>query len=204
VAVDSPSERVADRGFRMTVRLNPPEHCPVKRVDGEPANIWVDVVDDEMRCDLMTAAPDGEGHAIRHFRKPIDEECPCRIFQRHDAIPQLSVERRYIRTTVYLDEADRGQRLVTDLTGSVADVDVTDFETVDGPVDPPVVPVDRSALTHKQRQALELATEVGYYDLPAAATIEDMAEILDISPSALGKRLRRAERSVITQVTGDE
>lgn len=190
------------RSFRVTFRIDPPSHCPVKRVDGTPTNLWVDVADGEMRCDVMTTEGPGEEWQIRHFTKPLDEACPCRIFQRHGAIPQQTVDGEAIRSTVYLDSAELGQSLIADLTASQTAFDIADFTQVEGPGDPPVVTVDHSALTEKQRQALELAAELGYYEMPAAVTIEQMAEMLDISPSALGKRLGRAEKAIISQVTG--
>ena len=46
-------------------------------------------------------------------------------------------------------------------------------------------------LTSKQRRALEVALDLGYYDVPREAHLNDVAEALDISPSATSTRLRR-------------
>lgn len=46
-------------------------------------------------------------------------------------------------------------------------------------------------LTEKQRHALETALEMDYYDVPRGAHLDDVAERLDISPSAASALLRR-------------
>lgn len=56
---------------------------------------------------------------------------------------------------------------------------------------------DLTGLTRKQREALLLAHEYGYFQLPRKASLAELAEELDLSPSSLSARLRRAERRVI-------
>lgn len=48
-----------------------------------------------------------------------------------------------------------------------------------------------SILTPKQGRALETALEMGYYDVPRGAHLDDVAEALDSSPSATSALLRR-------------
>lgn len=47
------------------------------------------------------------------------------------------------------------------------------------------------ALTTAQREAVEAAHAVGYFDVPRAGSLEDVADRLDISTTAAGHRLRR-------------
>lgn len=61
-----------------------------------------------------------------------------------------------------------------------------------------------AGLTPKQREALLLAYEEGYYDLPRGANLTELSDQLDISRRSLSDRLRRAERTLIaTAVTND-
>ncbi|MFD1513182.1 helix-turn-helix domain-containing protein [Halomarina rubra] len=55
-------------------------------------------------------------------------------------------------------------------------------------------PVDRRhyGLTEQQREALVLAVETGYYDIPRRRSTVDLAEQLGISDQAVTERLRRA------------
>lgn len=56
---------------------------------------------------------------------------------------------------------------------------------------------DLSGLTRKQREALLLAHENGYFQLPRDASLADLSEEIGISPPSLSARLRRAEYRVI-------
>ncbi|WP_049970871.1 helix-turn-helix domain-containing protein [Haladaptatus cibarius] len=51
-------------------------------------------------------------------------------------------------------------------------------------------------LTPKQRIALTVALDAGYFDVPRKANLSELAEQLDITPQALSKRLRRAHKTM--------
>lgn len=57
------------------------------------------------------------------------------------------------------------------------------------------------ALTASQREILETASELGYYEDPRQATLDDIAAVLDISHSAAGRRIRRAHRSLVSIIS---
>lgn len=52
-------------------------------------------------------------------------------------------------------------------------------------------------LTERQRDAVETAVELGYYDIPRRATQEDIAAELDCAPSTAAEHLRKAESRVL-------
>jgi predicted DNA binding protein len=52
-------------------------------------------------------------------------------------------------------------------------------------------------LTDEQREALELALERGYFEVPRRATLSDLAGDLDVSQQAVSERLRRGTQKVI-------
>jgi len=59
--------------------------------------------------------------------------------------------------------------------------------------------VDVSVLTPKQREALTLAVEEGYYEQEDKPSMESLADQLGISTSAFSQRLARAEQNVMGQ-----
>lgn len=59
---------------------------------------------------------------------------------------------------------------------------------------------DRGGLTAAQSEALLAALDAGYYDTPRRATLEEVAERLDISRQALAERLRRGTRNLVAGV----
>jgi len=52
-------------------------------------------------------------------------------------------------------------------------------------------------LTDKQSEALRLAHESGYYEIPRSVKIAELAKKLDISRVSMQERLRRAERDIM-------
>ncbi|MEF8852034.1 MAG: helix-turn-helix domain-containing protein [Haloarculaceae archaeon] len=54
-----------------------------------------------------------------------------------------------------------------------------------------------AALSDRQRQAVEAALSLGYYDRPRAATHEDLAEALGCAASTASEHLRKAEAKLV-------
>jgi len=54
-------------------------------------------------------------------------------------------------------------------------------------------------LTDRQQEALRIAYERGYFDIPRKASLEDVAEELDVAPSSVSERLRRAQTQLIEE-----
>jgi predicted DNA binding protein len=54
-----------------------------------------------------------------------------------------------------------------------------------------------AGLTDPQREALESAVEMGYFEVPRRATLTDLAAELGVSDSAVSQRLRRGIGSVV-------
>ena len=57
-----------------------------------------------------------------------------------------------------------------------------------------------SRLTDRQREAVETALELGYYDVPRTASHGAVAEELDCAPSTAAEHLRKAESAVLRSV----
>ena len=64
------------------------------------------------------------------------------------------------------------------------------------PSDPDVQPW--YGLTEPQLEALSLAIEMGYYDIPRGCTTKELADELGISDQAVTERLRRAIAALVT------
>ncbi|RMB25513.1 helix-turn-helix domain-containing protein [Haloplanus aerogenes] len=52
-------------------------------------------------------------------------------------------------------------------------------------------------LTDRQREAVAVAVDCGYYDSPREGTVADVAADLDISPGTAAEHLRKAEETVM-------
>lgn len=74
-------------------------------------------------------------------------------------------------------------------------LDVLDLRHTDGTLDRPDF-----GLTEAQREALMAAFVHGYYDEPRETSLEELAALLDISPTAVSGRLRRGSARLVEEV----
>ncbi len=65
-------------------------------------------------------------------------------------------------------------------------------------------PVGRYGVTGPQREALLRALEAGYFAVPRETTLEDVAQGLDVSTSALSARLRRGQSGLISNTLASD
>lgn len=70
---------------------------------------------------------------------------------------------------------------------------------VDNPDDPDT---NRFELTTKQHEAVMMALEEGYFDVPRHASLTDLAEIVGISRQAFSRRLNRGLRGLLVNTLG--
>ncbi|PSP27595.1 DNA-binding protein [Halobacteriales archaeon QH_2_65_14] len=59
-------------------------------------------------------------------------------------------------------------------------------------------------LSDRQREAIEAALELGYYDVPREASHEDVATELDCAPSTAAEHLRKAESKLLRTALGNQ
>lgn len=57
-----------------------------------------------------------------------------------------------------------------------------------------------ATLTNRQRQILTVAVEEGYYEVPRAATLEDIATQMELSRATVGEHLQKIEGKILSRV----
>lgn len=72
---------------------------------------------------------------------------------------------------------------------------------IDNPEDPET---NQFELTPKQHEAVMLALEEGYFDIPREASLTNLADIVGISRQAFSRRLNRGLRSLLMNTVGRE
>lgn len=55
-------------------------------------------------------------------------------------------------------------------------------------------------LTPRQREVVETAIDLGYFEVPREATSDDIAEALDIDPSTVTEHLQRAQHNILAEL----
>lgn len=59
-------------------------------------------------------------------------------------------------------------------------------------------------LTDRQREVIETAFEMGYYEVPRETATEDVAGELGLDPSTVAEHLQRAERNLISKLLSSD
>jgi predicted DNA binding protein len=55
-------------------------------------------------------------------------------------------------------------------------------------------------ITPRQEEVLEVAVDVGYYREPRQASLEDISEVVGITPGTVGEHLRKVEERVFSEI----
>jgi len=63
-----------------------------------------------------------------------------------------------------------------------------------------LVPVDLRRLTDRQREVLQVAHEMGYFEYPRDANASEIAETLDIQPSTFTEHLNAAQSKLLDEL----
>ncbi|RDI69603.1 helix-turn-helix domain-containing protein [Halopelagius longus] len=86
------------------------------------------------------------------------------------------------------------------LSEDVDDVESITFELLEiGDYDPDDSSFSRM-FTSRQEEVLEAAVDMGYYDVPRRAKLEDVAEVVGIAPPTASEHLRKVEARVFSEI----
>lgn len=130
-------------------------------------------------------------------RTAMETNCPCAILNGNDCITELdSVRDGKLLFSLVVPDRETLRSIIDDLRAVGTTVSLERIRTNVADGDPSN---DGVALTEKQREALALAIEEGYYDRPRGATLEDLAAKLEVTPSAVSQRLNGVERKLVSE-----
>lgn len=178
-----------DEPIDVQISVRPECSCfPQDRDWSSVKQSFTQQADGSRSCRMATA-----GDSTSEYQDyEVNETCPCEIFAQHDCVVDFD-EIRDGRMIFSLTLPDRSKlpSIVADLREAEAAVSVERILTVGETDDCPPV------LTDKQCEALSLAIESGYYDRPRGTTLDELAETLDITPSAVSQRLNAVNRRLI-------
>jgi predicted DNA binding protein len=147
----------------------------------------------------VSGGSQGEGLAYIHAEPPGSIAEVVRLPRRYELIldfPLEGVGEQEIRVTMVSESREVLQRALADLPDRV-DLTVERIGTY---------PEDMSdvtaVLTDRQQEVLDVATDLGYYDVPRRATHEDIAEATGLSPSTVSEHMQKIEARTFGALTG--
>ncbi len=207
-------------GYRATVVIDDPTLCPVANASTQVSQ----PVDSVARTRTATdepvveefAVPSGESidadaaeltpvqtndrETVYRFDRDGAANCPCELVER-TGTPVSSVQARNgaLLLTVRLLDLDDVTTIVEALREQFDGVVVEELTAADGQATDPVV-VDRMQLTDRQREVIETANQMGYFEYPKGANATDVATELGIARSTFTEHLAAAQTKLLQSI----
>ena len=210
---------MAPAGIRAEVAIRSPGNCPIAAVSAETGAASQTIsrgvgapdsphVTEEflLDADVEVGRDDVErvfsygGEDVYRFTRERGAGCPCEAIESHGC-PVVDVHTR--DGTLYLvfhaPDMDRLQAVVGDVKATFDDVSVRRLlRSADDRSEDELVIVDCGTLTARQREVLETAHEMGYFDHPKGANAGEVAEALGITTSTFTEHLSAAQSKLFS------
>ena len=211
-------------GIRAEVAIRSPGGCPIASVSadtgassrsisrsmGSPDG---DTVTEEFTLDASVPVDRDDvervfsygSRDVYRFKRERGAGCPCEAIERHEC-PIVDVHTR--DGTLYLvfhaPDMDRLKAVIGDVRGTFDDVEVRRLlRSSEDRDERELVFVDSGALTDRQREVLETAHEMGYFEHPKGANAGEVAEALGITSSTFTEHLSAAQSKLFAAILGD-
>lgn len=191
--------------IQLEMRLRPGDgySCPLvfpfppSDVDAEIIGIEYTKRDSECLTNFVLA----NGDVVTCSGESAGESCLCDTFQESDCVPKFTgVENGWLHVTTHITSREHIRPLVSALESVVDTVVIDRLVMLESNDSDDLVLFDRSILTDKQLEALELAVKRGYYANGTDVTLSDLSSELGITQSALSDRLRTAHSKLVTDL----
>lgn len=193
--------------------------------DGAPLRAMLEVTPGDATCPVASAAPnasavkrsvsagdvchsavtveadDGDEPEHRYVSERIEGGCICATLSCFDcAFDVEGVRDGSLVLLVVVEERETLRRIVDALERDATAVRLRRLTRLPNEEET-TLEIDATEITEKQREAVDLAVELGYYGHPREATLEDLAEELEISKSAVSQRLNAVETTLVRSFT---
>ncbi|MFB6132949.1 MAG: helix-turn-helix domain-containing protein [Halanaeroarchaeum sp.] len=153
-------------------------------------------------CHLLLRSDHTGGETVRTYTTPVTEDCVCLSFCHPGCVTEvLAVENGSLKIGAYAESRETLVEVMEDVREKAAAVRLerlTTGDTTDEEKSPRPDTVDDVSLTEKQREAVQTAVEMGYYQTPRNASLDDLADRVGVSKSAFSQRLNAVETKLVT------
>ena len=215
-------------GIRVEIRVEDPERCPIAglstEVDQPITTIsWSGVGETQTVVEEFTTKPDqlpGEYEGVetvfetdqyaRHRFSRNDEGCACQQIERLGSpVESVRAVNGGLTLSFYVLDTEGVHQIITKLREEFDNVKIRRLHRVGGPDNEVVegddlVWVDRESLTDRQREVLETAHEMGYFDYPRESNATEVADSIGIGPSTFSEHLAVAQSKVLDAVLAQD
>jgi len=204
-------------GIRAELTFEDAADCPVAAVSersGEPVTdiTWTaadgDTVTEQVTMDsggdttAFNQVFDYGSQQVYEFEREASEPCICEsIEQAVGPVAETYAVNGDLHVTLHAGDVDVMRDLVSDLKDRFGGVRVEYLVRSRTDVDEPdLVPVDLRQLTARQREVVETAHEMGYFEYPRQANASEVADALGIGPSTFIEHLNAAQSKLLADL----
>jgi predicted DNA binding protein len=139
---------------------------------------------------------------VYRFSRPSGRGCPCECIERFDS-PVVDVHTRdgMLYLVFHAADIEALQNVITTLREEFSQVDIRRLLRTEGDrSNHDLVFVDRGRLTERQRDVLETAHGMGYFERPKGANAGEVAAELGISRSTFSEHLAAAQTKLLDAI----
>lgn len=213
------NDAVEAGGIRAKIRLSDLESCPVaevsqngaecfnvsKRVDPESGRVTEEFATETEvtpnATDLEPVFSYGE-QSVYRFQRNFGHDCACELVEEYDCpIVDVQAVNGDLSIVFHAPSMNELRGAVTALRENYSDVDVqrlVSSRDEEGSED--LVFVDRGVLTERQREVLETAHSMGYFQHPKGANAGEVADALGITTSTFTEHLAAAQSKLLDSI----
>ncbi len=188
----------------LEVELPESVQCPVARETPNASAVTQTITGDGggQTCQNEVTVADGTTTQTEYVSTSVDESCACAAIRQFECVFDLEgVRDGALRVSLVVPERSLLGDVVSALRETGASVDLRRISRLGD--DGGSVELDATAITEKQREAVELAVELGYYDRPRGTDLAELADRLDVSRSAVSQRLNAVESTLVQSLVAD-
>jgi predicted DNA binding protein len=204
-------------GLEAAVTVNRPRDCPVATASsasdaavGEVARSSVaegTVVEEfevageaDPPADTRAVFED-DRYTVYRFERDADRDCPCERIETFGCpVADISAADGRLRVVFRPEDVETLRDVVASLRERYAEVTLEHLVRSGASTAGETVVVDRGRLTDRQREVLETAYEMGYFDHPKGANAAEVAAALDISSATLRGHLAAAQSKLLDEI----
>jgi hypothetical protein len=210
-------------GIRVEVKIDRPDGCTVAQasaaVDGstysvsrslnpeDPETVTVEFMLDAdlegvpLQDDVEPVFRYGS-QTVYRYRRQRGRMCPCECVEAADCpVVDLHTRGSSLFLVFHAPDMERLQTVVRSLRDRFPSLDVQRLlRSREDRADHSLVFVDRGKLTDRQREVLETAHELGYFEHPKESNGGEVADALGISTSTFAEHLSAAQRKLLATI----
>ena len=213
-------------GFRATVVVDDPADCPVAEVsanvddpidsvtrthsstNGKPVveefgvEADADIDEGDLSADVeLTPVQANEQEAVYRFERNEKPDCACVIVEETGTpITTVRAQDGALLLSFRTFDLEEISEIVSSLRDRFDGVLVEDLTQGQGEDAGDAVIVDRDVLTDRQREILDTAHEMGYFEYPKGANATDVAAELGVARSTFTEHLAAAQTKLMDSI----